>query len=218
MLSRRRVGGMSKLVRRPWGMPGWLYWTLVVVVAFLVTPIPEIGPGLTLLLVAVSIYVWTRKPKQYAPSAITRYERLAMPYEQEVVGESHYQREISGFVSRNGRKVAVTLTHEPWNRHSPRRQAVRVDLINGEDIVTCGYLPEAVAGSWLPVILRAARNGVRLWCDADVRGGWQSAPNYGVWLVPERVVKRAPRQKSNVRFEPADDVREFWSGQDPQSG
>lgn len=206
---------MERLVRRPFGMPSWLFWVLVVVVASLPGIVPYVGPVIFLGLIIWAIVWWAKLPRVLPPGVvpITRFEKVQLSRRQEVVGESHYQDAIGGFVARNGRSVAVALVHEPKNKHSPSRSAVRIDLFNGDDVVTCGYLPEKVSPTWVPTLTQAASNGVRLWCDAEVRGGYIDAPNYGVWLTPEK-------QRKKPRFEAAqenDGAREFWANQPPNA-
>lgn len=201
-------------MRRPFGMPSWAYWVIAFVVAGLLGNIPAVGMALTAGVLIAALVYWVRLPKQLPPGfvPITRVEAVKITSRQEIVGESHYQPGIARVVAAHGRKVTAALVHEPKNRHSASGTAVRVDLQLGGEWVTCGYLPAAVSTSWAQIVSGARREGVLLVCDADIRGGWENAPSYGVWLTPP------PKRKPS--FEPVADrgeTSEFWSKQEPQA-
>lgn len=120
--------------------------------------------------------------KEVLPS---RMARVAIPVRQEVIGESRFQGEIERFKLTHGRKAfaVLWLSTDPVNALSP----VQVMLASGDDFVTCGWLPEPEASSWEVLIRSAASQGDALYCDAEIRGGWEKAPSYGVWLTPERI-------------------------------
>lgn len=113
-----------------------------------------------------------------------RLTRVGIPDRQEILGESLFQSEIAAFKAIHGRKVVAVLRVDEG--HPQAYGPVRVDLAGGPDTVIAGWLPEADGHAWLPVIERADSDGFWLYCDAEIRGGWESAPAYGVWLVPER--------------------------------
>lgn len=87
---------------------------------------------------------------------------------QEVVGESHYERALRQLCPRNLRErqevaMTATLVPEPRNRHDPNAVAVRV---GGE---TIGYLAREVARTYQPLLLglaeqrRQAEVPCRIW-------------------------------------------------------
>ncbi|MGK0715009.1 HIRAN domain-containing protein [Leucobacter sp. W1153] len=209
--------------RRPFGLAGWLYWTVGIVGLLIVGNIPYIGPVLVLAGLIFIIVCWVRAGKLPEP---TRMESINISSRQEVVGESFYQEAIAGWVARNGRSGFAVFVHEPNNPHSKSGNAMRIDLSSGADRVACGYLPESVAGLWAPVVARAYQEGAWLYCDAEIRGGYDSAPNFGVWLIPQKVASEKlvslkngdPGRKNGPRFEPTEEsANEFWSSQEPQA-
>lgn len=207
-------------MRRPFGMPSWAFWVVAVVVAGVLGNVPRVGMLFTAAVLVAALVYWVRLPKQLPPGVvpITSFEKVVITARQEVVGESFYQAGIGSVVAAHGRAVQAVLVHEPENKHSPSRSAVRVDLLLNGAPVTCGYLPEVVAPGWVPMLVEARRRGALLTCDADVRGGRESAPSYGVWLTPPPSQNASRRRKPS--FEPApkseqDQVREFWSQQGP---
>jgi hypothetical protein len=101
-------------------------------------------------------------------------------YSGEVVGESHYQRnllKIAGGKAPEGVEIFVEakLVLEDANPHD--KHAVRVDIAG----LTVGYLPRDRAFAW-----RAGRPPLNYSCRAVIRGGWdrggQDQGNFGVWL------------------------------------
>jgi hypothetical protein len=88
-------------------------------------------------------------------------------YTVQVVGESHYQRELAeicGGVTRNGadKRCTARLTPEPDNRYDPN--AVRVD-IEGRPV---GHLNREDALAY-----RACYGRNVVDCPAAIRGGWK---------------------------------------------
>ena len=102
-------------------------------------------------------------------------------YHQEVVGESHYQREIAQAVSKaepasNGRPVTrVLVLREPKNRHD--RNAVKVLDLEGR---TFGYLPRETAAELNEALAKLEARGQPASCMAVIAGGGDRS--FGVWL------------------------------------
>lgn len=204
-----------------------VYVTLTVVACILLLLIPTAGLVLAVTLMVAAIVFWSAQKVQdvwsYVPRPPQRYVDTPLTFDQEVVGESFYQAGIARFVAGYGRDVQATFTHEPGN---PRDgSAVRVDLVADGLSETCGYLPAAVAADWVPVVRAAAVQGDKLRVPAVVRGGRESAPSFGVWLVTDARAAQASRPARvsgsrsgpGPRFEPVrDEVQEFWSEQKPQ--
>ena len=119
-----------------------------------------------------------------APKPIPHIDGLGT-FDQEVVGESHYQRNlkrICGGYKNEGirlRAVAV-LVCEDGNEHD--EQAVRVD-IQGH---TVGYLSREDARTYRKRIDKTGNEGITISCNAKVVGGRKtgvfSSTNFGVWL------------------------------------
>jgi hypothetical protein len=89
----------------------------------------------------------------------------------EVVGESHYQRELERIAG--GRRedsvhlvVPALLQREPDNRHD--RNAIRV-VIEG---LTVGYISGDDAEEYQPLLKRLERQGRMAWVRATIVGGW----------------------------------------------
>lgn len=103
----------------------------------------------------------------------------------EVVGESHYQRDlenICGGRSEDGAEkyVEATLILEDSNPHD--RKAVRID-IQGK---TVGYLSRELAHEYRKRLTEAGHNKLTGVCNAVIRGGWDrgggNRGHFGVWL------------------------------------
>ena len=102
-------------------------------------------------------------------------------YHQEVVGESHYQREIEQAAEGaergpDGRPVTrVLVLREPNNRHD--RNAVKILDLAGR---TFGYLPRSAAAELNEALagLEARREPAS--CMAVIAGGGDRS--FGVWL------------------------------------
>lgn len=215
---------IEKKVRKLWGMPSWAFWVIALVISGAIGNIPYVGTQFMLVVLIVAFVLWIRQPRELHTRVVHLPESglFVTGNRQEVVGESHYQDQLEGFVARNGRKAYAVLIPEPKNPYSPSGSAVRIDLFNGHDVVTCGYLPEYIAPRVAPNAKIASKWKHPYVVEADIRGGWESAPNYGVWLV-EPGTTPAPRKKSGPRFEPVEEidreeVKEFWSKQTPPHG
>jgi hypothetical protein len=91
-------------------------------------------------------------------------------FDQEVVGESHYQNHLKkicgGYKRRGNRKeVFARLHYENNNPHD--KQAIRVD-INGK---TAGYLPREDARYYRKRIEKVGQEGIVISCNAIIFGG-----------------------------------------------
>ena len=99
---------------------------------------------------------------------------VMLPYDGtvEVVGESHYKRELFKLAGRRQRTAAdipivAVLVREPDNRYDPN--AVKV-LVNGYHV---GYLGRADAEAYAPLLDRLlATDGVHGACLGRIVGGW----------------------------------------------
>jgi hypothetical protein len=106
-------------------------------------------------------------------------------FDQEVVGESHYQsnlKRICGGYKREGSKLRVVavLVYEDRNQHDD--QAIRVD-VGGH---TVGYLSREDARKYRRRIDKTGNEGITISCDGKVVGGRKTGlfrhTNFGVWL------------------------------------
>ena len=102
----------------------------------------------------------------------------------EVVGESHYQREllrtVGGRTERGAHhRCAAELVREPTNPHDP--DAVMV-VIAG---VTVGYVSRDEALGVAEMVDRSRATGRRVWVPANIVGGWhddRGTGHFGVEL------------------------------------
>lgn len=119
-------------------------------------------------------------PKQ-SPSRAMKHIVGSGDFDQEVVGESHYQKalvRIAGRHTRDGRRVECpgVLYLEPDNPHDAN--AISVE-IRGERV---GYIPRGDAPDLRSELARLGiRNGERVGVDAVIIGGG-TGQSYGVWL------------------------------------
>lgn len=106
-------------------------------------------------------------------------------FDQEIVGESHYQRElkaICGGRTREGHRKAVRamLILEDDNKHDPN--AVRVEVQG----CTVGYLTREDAQTYRRRIARAGKPDIVIECDAIIVGGWSRGlfdkGHFGVYI------------------------------------
>ena len=98
-------------------------------------------------------------------------------FDQEVVGESHYQVDIKAIAARlpeGSRFVQATLCLEDDNEHD--KNAVAVKIVG----LTVGYLSRDAARSYRKL---AKKNGIQsiAKCPAMIAGG-DDGKHYGVWL------------------------------------
>jgi len=54
----------DRLVRRPFGLPGGLYWFLGVFIALVLTAVPMVGGSLLLVVLTFTIVIWATEPKR----------------------------------------------------------------------------------------------------------------------------------------------------------
>lgn len=175
--------------RYPFGMPAWLFWVLVVILASFVGQIPFVGVPLALVVVGAGFWWFfarvkperDRKYRDYEPVPVVGMERVVFD-RLEVVGESHYMVGISQAVGIAGRELDALLTWEPRNPHSSSGSAVRVDLLADGRRFTCGYLPDGISAQVLTSVRSAADRGAATVIEATVFGGTSMKPNYGVLL------------------------------------
>lgn len=113
-------------------------------------------------------------------------------YPFEIVGESHYQSNISRFaVKREGKgcftEVEARIVRELNNSHD--KNACRVD-ING---LTVGYFPRNNAESWVKLLGRLNMpNNSEVYVKAVIVGGGSKDHSFGVRLdIPSRVANSA---------------------------
>lgn len=113
-------------------------------------------------------------------------------YPFEIVGESHYQSNISRFaVKREGKgcftEVEARIVRDLNNSHD--KNACRVD-ING---LTVGYFPRNNAESWVKLLGRLNMpNNSEVYVKAVIVGGGSKDHSFGVRLdIPSRVANSA---------------------------
>ncbi|HEX3148020.1 MAG TPA: hypothetical protein VHR66_08040 [Gemmataceae bacterium] len=103
----------------------------------------------------------------------------------EIVGESHYQRELERVCGGRTRKsqdleIAAVLLLDDGNPHDA--QAVRVEIKG----LTVGYLSRENARIFRARLRRERIHGSEFPCRANVRGGWDrgggDSGSFGVWL------------------------------------
>lgn len=123
-------------------------------------------------------------------------------YDQEVVGESHYQAalaKICGGHTEAGHRLEVVaeLVYEDTNPYDDHAVAVRV---RGEIV---GYLPRAVAREVRSRALEVgAPAGFPILCNARIKGGWlrkDGGPGrgaFGIWLDFRRTKSGVAKVKS----------------------
>ncbi|CAM3395359.1 HIRAN domain-containing protein [Kibdelosporangium persicum] len=103
-----------------------------------------------------------------------------------VVGESYYQDAlrvavrgaVAGDDFHSHIPVTAVLVPEPDNEWD--ENAVRIDLLLGQQTVKVGYLPSELAEEYQPDLLTMHRNGKLGMCPARVAGGGDKY--YGVYL------------------------------------
>jgi len=111
-----------------------------------------------------------RAARQMQPDGMA----VMLPYDgsAEVVGESHYQRELFKLAGRRKRTAAdipivAVLVREPENRYDPN--AVKV-VVNGYRV---GYLRRVDAAAYAPMLDRLlAADGAHGACLGRIVGGW----------------------------------------------
>ncbi len=116
----------------------------------------------------------------------------------EIVGETHYQRELdmlAGPKTDDGVSVwlAPDLVPEPHNQYDPTAVPCRIDN------VTVGYLPRTQCAAFHRMMAAAQMAGEPLTeIDAEIRGGWLRPDgdegHYGVTLYVPEVVARQLQQ------------------------
>lgn len=98
-------------------------------------------------------------------------------FEQEVVGESHYQADIKAIASRlpeNGRFVQAALCLEDGNEHDKNAVAVKIAGIK------VGYLPKDAARAYRKMV-KKNNHPREAKCPAMISGG-DDGKYFGVWL------------------------------------
>lgn len=131
-------------------------------------------PGITgLFMLFVFSYVFWRYIKW---RLFTEKQADTNNYNQEVVGEASYLKNLKSIAANGTNKGRITgltavLTPEPDNKYDSN--AVRVD-INGLQV---GYLPAPTAKKHI----KANKGTIN--CPAVIFGGEKDKPNYGVWLA-----------------------------------
>lgn len=177
-------------------------------VGVLLSLIPAVGPVLALALAVFAVAYWLTRPTSDAPARSARTASAAsadyVPFfdvepggRQEVVGESGFQSAISSVVEGSGRKVHVVLSFD-----ASQRGRVRVDLVGDGLEVQCGWLPDYASEQYGGMVLIAAQQHKRVRCPAVIRGGYETAPSYGVWLVSLDDSWYAPAVEVSEVFEP----------------
>lgn len=107
--------------------------------------------------------------------------------EWEVVGESRFL-DVFAHLVRAWREAGAVegelraiLVHEPLNPFD--KHAVRVDLLYGSEIATCGYMPREMAYKWHRPVREAYSQGYLVVTAAKAYGGDSpNRKNIGVWL------------------------------------
>jgi len=106
-------------------------------------------------------------------------------FSMEVVGESHYQRELENIcggrtVDGVNKIVQATLIHEDDNPYD--NQAIRVDI----EGMTVGHLNRKIARQYRRQLKEAGYPGITANCSAKIVGGWDTGNGdrgyFGVFL------------------------------------
>lgn len=100
-----------------------------------------------------------------------------MDFDQEVVGESHYQSELADIAARlidGSRFVQATLCLEDDNEHDKNAVAVKISGL------AIGYLPRDAARKYRKIARKRGLPGESK-CPAMIAGGTEGK-YYGVWL------------------------------------
>jgi len=123
-------------------------------------------------------------PWAYAPRVPTQFVRIPAQSKMEVVGESHYIdgiRRISDAMRAAGADTALgVFVAEPGNPHD--NHAVRIDLLWGGMVETCGHLSREQAYRFQPDVKTLAEKGGLATMRAEIWGGTPGKPHFGVWL------------------------------------
>ena len=105
----------------------------------------------------------------------------------DVAGESHHQAPLAAMAGPRSREakhfpVMASLTREPENPYDENAVAVQIDGC------PVGYLHRIEAEEWANAIF--ALGPARVWCNAQIVGGWYRGPDdqgsYGVRLDVRR--------------------------------
>jgi len=106
-------------------------------------------------------------------------------FNQEVVGESHYQNQLKrisgGYTEKGSRKnVVADLYYEDDNPHD--KKAIRVDVSG----MTVGYLRKEDARLYRRRIKKTGHEGIIVSCNAVIVGGkklgFLNKTSFGIWL------------------------------------
>lgn len=115
------------------------------------------------------------------PAAWPTHHWKASHFDFEIVGESHYQAQISSIVKRGDSHLTASLVLDPSNPYD--NLAVRVD-IGGQ---TVGHLSREDARSFRRRLGAMRLTGQITTCDAEIRGGDTARDGrvlmYGVFLA-----------------------------------
>jgi hypothetical protein len=179
-----------RVVRRPFGMPGWGFWTVGIIAALLLGAIPAVGPLFLLGAVAALVVVWLKTPKRNLdgggsaapPNTPGGYVRLGGAGDVAVAGEEYYQdtlRWLSSTVQQRD-QITAALVPEPTNAHDPN--AVRIDVLHEGKRYTVGYLSARIAPAYQTVLLPLAQQGVFGTVAGKLWGVEEKASNLQVYL------------------------------------
>lgn len=127
------------------------------------------------------------KPKPAKPTVlaikVTARRADAGRFKQEIVGESHYQKELEKFCGKRteeGENRIVEAHIIPDDKNPHDKLAVRIEIAGH----TVGHLSHEDALAYRARLKREGRSGT-VTCQAKIRGGWKRKSgigSYGVWL------------------------------------
>ncbi|MAO64261.1 MAG: hypothetical protein CL666_04615 [Balneola sp.] len=134
-------------------------------------------------MIAIGLVIWalSKRNKPLPPSHTKRTVELTGngKYDYEIVGESHYQRNIMKALNLSGgqssKSFQVTLIHDDYNKYD--NQAIAVYI--GEYKV--GHLSKGKARGYRKLMKDLGFEGLYGKCNGTVWGGG-SKKNYGIWL------------------------------------